>query len=73
MNLDIRLPIGMMFTLFGVILSAFGLLGNQQIYQRSLGVNINFGWGLVMIVFGVFMLILGMRKPAAKPPAPSAK
>jgi len=67
MNLDIRLPIGMMFTLFGVILAAFGLLGNQQIYQRSLGVNINFGWGLVMIVFGVFMLILGMRKPAPKP------
>lgn len=70
MNLDIRLPIGMMFTLFGVILAAFGLLGNQQIYQRSLGVNINFGWGLVMIVFGVFMLFLGLRKPAAKPPAP---
>jgi multisubunit Na+/H+ antiporter MnhG subunit len=69
MNLDIRLPIGMMFTLFGVILAAFGLLGNQQIYQRSLGININFGWGLVMIVFGVFMLFLGLRKPA-KPTAP---
>ena len=69
MNLDIRIPIGMMFTLFGLLLTGFGWLGDKQIYQRSLGININLGWGVVMIVFGVFMLILGMRKPA-KPIAP---
>ena len=68
MNLDIRIPIGMMFTLFGLLLTGFGWLGDKQIYQRSLGININLGWGVVMIVFGVFMLILGWRGAAkAKP------
>lgn len=59
MGLDIRLPIGFLFAIFGVLLIAFGALSDPAIYQRSLGININLEWGVVMLVFGVIMLALG--------------
>lgn len=62
MNLDIRLPIGFMFTLFGVILAAYGLLSNPQIYERSLGINVNLEWGFALILFGLAMFVLGWRR-----------
>jgi hypothetical protein len=64
MSLDIRYPIGWMFSLFGVILALFGLLGDKQIYSRSLGVNINFDAGVGLLVFGLLMLLLAWRGSA---------
>jgi multisubunit Na+/H+ antiporter MnhG subunit len=61
MGLDIRLPIGAMFTLFGLLLFVYGLVSDKSIYQRSLGLNVNLGWGVVLLIFGVFMLVLGRR------------
>jgi len=61
MNFDLRLPIGLMFSLYGVMLVAFGLVGDKAIYARSLGININLGWGLVMLVFGAVMLLLALK------------
>lgn len=58
MKLDVRLPIGFMFAIFGVILAGYGLLSGPEIYQRSLGINVNLWWGLVLIGFGVVMLLL---------------
>ena len=49
MGLDIRLPIGFLFSIFGVLLIAYGLLSDPAIYQRSLGININLEWGIVML------------------------
>ena len=67
MQLDIRLPIGLLFTVFGVILVIFGLISDPAIYQtHSLGVNINLVWGLVQIVFGAIMLWLALRGKKAK-------
>ena len=45
-GLDVRLPIGIMFTLFGVIISIYGMVSDPAIYQRSLDININLWWGL---------------------------
>jgi hypothetical protein len=70
MSLDIRYPIGWMFSLFGVILVLFGLLGDKQIYARSLGVNINFDAGVGLLGFGILMLWLAWRgstKAKARP------
>jgi len=64
MSLDIRYPIGWMFSLFGVILALFGLLGDKQIYSRSLGININFDAGLGLLAFGFLMLLLAWRGSA---------
>jgi hypothetical protein len=58
MRLDIRLPIGLMFFVFGLIITIFGLTSDKDIYSKSLGLNINLWWGLVMLAFGSFMLIM---------------
>lgn len=62
MQLDIRLPIGTLFVVFGVLLAGFGMASNPQIYERSLGDNINLEWGIVLVAFGAIMLWLGWRK-----------
>jgi multisubunit Na+/H+ antiporter MnhG subunit len=62
MGLDIRTPIGLMFGIFGLLLTGYGLVTRgSDIYQRSLGYNINLEWGLVLLVFGVVMLYLGRK------------
>jgi multisubunit Na+/H+ antiporter MnhG subunit len=61
MNFDLRLPIGLLFTLFGLLLTGFGLVSSPEIYQRSLGINVNLWWGLFLLVFGLFMLFLSRR------------
>ena len=68
MNFDLRLPIGIMFSIFGLILTIFGAVSDKAIYERSLGININLGWGLVLLVFGVFMLFLALKGGKKKGP-----
>ena len=62
MNLDLRLPIGLMFSLFGVMLTGYGLISDRAIYARSLGINVNLWWGLVLLLFGVVMLRFALAK-----------
>jgi membrane-bound ClpP family serine protease len=58
MGLDIKIPIGLMFSLLGIILTILGLLtmGDTELYRQSLGYNINLFSGITMLVFGCFML-----------------
>jgi hypothetical protein len=62
MKLDLRLPIGLMFTIIGAMLALFGLVSDRAIYARSLDINVNLGWGLVLLGFGVAMLSLAARR-----------
>jgi len=71
MGLDLRLPIGLYFTLLGVMLGAYGLItyADAKMYKCSLDMNINLGWGGVLLVFGLAMLIpslIDRKKNAAK-------
>jgi len=59
MGLDIRWPIGLMFTLIGALLAIYGVVKSAD--SVSLGININFVWGVVLLVFGVLMLVGAMR------------
>ncbi|HET9384038.1 MAG TPA: hypothetical protein VFO67_02745 [Gemmatimonadales bacterium] len=68
--LDLRIPIGGMFTIFGVVLIVWGLVSDEAIYARSLGINVNLWWGLVLLVFGLLMLWLAYRAVASKPKTP---
>jgi len=61
MGLDIRLPIGMLFAIFGIMLIFFGLFSNPTLYAQSLGININLNWGVILLIFGAIMLFLGAR------------
>jgi len=64
MGLDIRWPIGLMFSLVGLLLTIFGFAtkGDTEMYQRSLDININLIWGIILLLFGGFMLVMAMRK-----------
>jgi H+/Cl- antiporter ClcA len=59
MGLDIKIPIGLMFTILGIILTILGIVtnGDPELYAKSLGHNINLWSGLFMIAFGLFMLL----------------
>jgi len=76
MGLDIRWPIGLMFSLIGVIMVVSGLVtnSNAELYHRSLDINVNLYWGLVLLVFGGSMLTLAWRgiikPPQPEPPQP---
>ncbi len=63
-NLDIRVPIGALFGLFGLILVGYGLAtnGDAAQYAPSGGLNINLWWGAAMLVFGVVLLALSRRR-----------
>jgi protein-S-isoprenylcysteine O-methyltransferase Ste14 len=57
--LDIRWPIGLMFSLIGAILVVYGAMTGKdaEMYKRSLDININLIWGVLLLAFGLFMLI----------------
>ena len=62
MGLDIRLPIGMMFSLLGALLAIYGLAtgSDNVIYKSSLDLNVNLWWGLVLFLFGAVMLFFAL-------------
>ena len=61
------MPIGLLFTIFGAILTMYGLFSGEEIYaQHSLGININFWWGLLMLVFGLAFLVSARKRGAEK-------
>ncbi len=71
MGLDIRYPIGFIFSLFGIMLTIFGIVtgSDAEMYHKSLDININLWTGLGMLIFGGFMLIiayLSTKKKAGK-------
>ena len=55
-GLDIRAPIGGLFTVLGAMLAGYGLLASGS--NRS---NVNLWWGLVMLVFGIVLLLMARR------------
>lgn len=67
MGLDIKFPIGLMFMIFGVLLTLHGILtiNAVELYEKSLNVNVNLWSGLFMLIFGGLMLFLSMRKKKA--------
>jgi len=63
-NADARISVGIFFTLTGTILAAFGFSTRDRIdvyAAKSLGIDVNLWWGLVLLAFGILMLALGRR------------
>jgi len=61
---DIRIPIGLMFSILGVLITVFGVFtaSDSEMYQKSLGVNVNIIMGIIMLIFGLLMLFFARRK-----------
>jgi hypothetical protein len=64
---DIRIPIGLMFSILGVLITIFGLstMPDGEMYQKSLGVNVNIIMGVLMLLFGLIMLFFSFWKKKA--------
>ena len=68
-SLDIRWPIGFIFTIYGVILLAFGGLTNQGVVELPDGVlNVDLIWGGGFLVFGLLMAWLARRASSQREP-----
>ena len=50
-----------MFTILGVLVTVF-FTSDSDMYQKSLGINVNIIMGILMLVFGIFMLYFALRK-----------
>ena len=61
---DIRIPIGLMFTIIGILISVFGLvtMSDSEMYHKSLDINVNIIMGVLMLLFGLIMLYFSRRK-----------
>ena len=62
MNFDLRLPLGLIFTIYGIILIGTGLTSTPEMIQQTLGQNITLGWGVVQLLFELAMLFLSRKK-----------
>ncbi|HYA49298.1 MAG TPA: hypothetical protein VEG35_06325 [Burkholderiales bacterium] len=60
--LDLKLPIGWLLSAYGLLLGVYGLVTKKEMYAKSLGFNVNLGWGLVMLVVGGFFLLAAFLK-----------
>jgi len=70
MGLDLRIPIGLMFSIIGLLLVVVGAVNGPT--KSSLDININLWWGLVLLVFAAFMLLTA-RHAAKRDKAAAAK
>jgi hypothetical protein len=61
MRPDIRLPIGLFFTLLGAVLVVYGFVSDPSVYARSLGYNVNVLWGGALLAFGAILLYVSRR------------
>jgi hypothetical protein len=66
MGLDLRLPIGLLFSIIGLLLLVFGAVSDPAIYASSLGLNVNLAWGGFLLVFGLVMILLAWRSRQPK-------
>jgi hypothetical protein len=64
MGLDIRIPLGLIFLIIGGLMSLYGFFTRHSadIYEKSMGINLNLTWGLLMFVFGLIMYLVGRRQ-----------
>lgn len=65
LGLDVRVPVGLLFTAIGAALTIFGVFSDPNLYRRSLDINVNLVWGIVLLAFGLLMLRLGWRSRPA--------
>ncbi len=67
MGLDIKIPIGLMFSILGLLLTIYGIsTSGSVIYEQSLNININLWTGGGMLIIGIILLISSRLKLFAK-------
>jgi hypothetical protein len=64
---DVRLVIGGLFTVYGVIVTLIGLFDSHAEIQKAQGVRINLWMGLGMLAVGLLMLLWLRLNPLPTP------
>lgn len=59
---DLRIPIGIFFTIVGILLVALGVSSDARAPLTE--VNVNLYAGIAMLAFGAVMLLLARRRSA---------
>jgi hypothetical protein len=62
MRLDVRLPIGALFSALGVLLVGYGFITRNDPGMSPTGIPVDLVWGVVLLAFGVTMLLLARRR-----------
>jgi len=60
--LDLKFPIGWLLSAYGLLLGIYGLVTDKEMYQKSLGFNLNLVWGGLMLVIGAGFLLTAFLK-----------
>jgi hypothetical protein len=60
---DLRMIIGVLFTVYGVILTITGALDGSAEIAKAEGVRINLWTGLAMLVIGVIFIAWDVTRP----------
>lgn len=68
---DIRLLIGGLFTLYGLMLGIAGLFTSSADKQKASGININLWLGIGMLVVGLLFLLWRQLNPLRVEPSPT--
>lgn len=68
---DIRVMIGGLFVVYGIMLTISGFLVSDKTKAKSAGININLWLGLGMLVVGIAFLVWRMLNPLKVEPNPT--
>lgn len=60
--LDLKLPIGWLLSAYGLLLGIYGLATKKEMYEKSLGLNLNLVWGVLMLVIGAGFLLAALLR-----------
>ena len=62
----LKLPIGWLLSACGVLLGTYGPVTKKEMYAKSLGINLNVVWGVLMLAIGAgFLLAAFLKKDRA--------
>jgi hypothetical protein len=67
---DLRLMIGTLFVIYGVLLTIYSFFDSPSEIQRAAGIHVNLWLGLSMLVLGLIFFLWARLRPQ-RPPTPS--
>jgi hypothetical protein len=68
---DLRVLIGGLFTLYGVVLIIAGIFASAAEIQKASGIDINLWMGIAMLIVGLLFLLWWRVNPVRRPVDPA--
>jgi hypothetical protein len=69
---DIRIMIGGLFTVYGVLLIIYGFFTSEEDIAQAAGIHINLWLGAGMLLLGIYFLVWARIQPTKPPSADAA-